>query len=310
MSHKPVTILGAFFVDLACRTPRMPAWGETLHGNAFAMGPGGKGSNQAVAAARQRAPVELISRVGRDAFADMARGVYREEGIGADHVTEDPNAPSGTATILIDDARGENAIVIVPGACGRLGTADVDAAADLIAGSALFVSQLELPTEVCLHGIELAHRSGVPVVLNPAPAVELPREVFRNIDYLTPNESEASLLVGQPVESVAQVAEAAATLRGWGVRHVLITLGERGVYIDSDDYEGVIPAVTAGAVVDTTGAGDAFNGGLVAALAEGQSLADAARFGCAVAGLSVTRPGTAPSMPSREEVERLLGGTG
>lgn len=306
MSNKPVTILGAFFVDLACRTPRMPVWGETLHGNAFAMGPGGKGSNQAVAAARQGAPVELITRVGRDAFGEMARGVYRDEGIGAGHVSEDPEAPSGTATIIVDDTRGENAIVIVPGACGRLTTADVDAAEDTIAGSALFVSQLELPTEVCLHGMRVARRHGVPVVLNPAPAVELPREVFRDIDYLSPNESEASLLVGRDVETMDQVTEAAATLREWGVRHVLITLGERGVYIDSDEYTGVIPAVPAGDVVDTTGAGDAFNGGLVAALAEGQSLADAARFGCAVAGLSVTRTGTAPSMPTRDEVKTLL----
>lgn len=306
MSDKRITILGAFFVDLACRTPRMPEWGETLHGTAFSMGPGGKGSNQAVAAARQNANVELITRVARDTFGEMARRVYQEEGIGATHVADDPDEPSGTATIIVDDSRGENAIVIVPGACGNIGKADIDSASDTIAGSSLFVSQLELSTDICLYGMEIAHMKGVPVVLNPAPAVELPREVFRKIDYLTPNMSEASLLVGHEVNSPNQVAEAAKTLRHWGVRHVLITLGAEGVYISSDDYEGTIPAVDAGSVIDTTGAGDAFNGGLAAALAEGVSLAEAARFGCAVAGLSVTKNGTAPSMPTRAEVERLL----
>ncbi|MFC4350268.1 ribokinase [Fodinicurvata halophila] len=306
MSDKYITILGAFFVDLACRTLRMPEWGETLHGTGFSMGPGGKGSNQAVAAARQNAKVELITRVAQDTFGEMARRVYEDEGIGAGHVSNDPDAPSGTATIIVDDARGENAIVIVPGACGNLNRSDVDAASNTIASSTLFVSQLELSTDACLYGIELAYRHGVPVVLNPAPAVELPREVFSQIDYLTPNMSEASLLVGREVRTREQVASAAATLREWGVRHVLITLGEEGVYVSSENQERVIPAVNAGHVLDTTGAGDAFNGGLVAALAEGLPLMDAAHFGCAVAGLSVTKRGTAPSMPSREEVESLL----
>lgn len=310
MSSKPITVLGSFMADLVCRADRMPEWGETIRGNAFAVGPGGKGSNQAVAAARQGAAVNLITRVGRDTFGDMARAIYQAEGMPTDYVSEDPERPTGTASITVDDARGENAIVIVPGACDAISTADVDAARDAISASALFISQLELPLATCRHGMTLARQHGVPVLLNPAPAMELPREVFDGLDYLTPNESEASGLVGRPVETMGDVKAAAATLRSWGVRNVLITLGEKGVYVSGEDYEGVIEAVKAGPPVETTGAGDAFNGGLATALAEGRSLADAARFGNAVAGLSVTRAGAAKSMPTRAEVDRILAGGG
>ena len=308
MSTKPITVLGSFMADLVCRADRMPVWGETLRGNAFAMGPGGKGSNQAIAAARQGATVNLISRLGRDAFGDMARAVYEKEGISTAFISEDPERPTGTASIVVDDARGENAIIIVPGACDGITEADVEAATGAIAGSALFISQLELPLAVCRRGMALARKHGVPVLLNPAPGGELPREMFETIDYLTPNESEASALVGQPVGTMEEIESAAAKLSSWGVPNVLITLGDKGVYVSSADFKGVIPAVNAGAVVETTGAGDAFNGGLAAALAEGRSLADAARFGNAVAGISVTRAGAALAMPDRAEVDRLLAG--
>lgn len=305
---KPITILGAFFVDLACRTSRMPTWGETLHGRSFSFGPGGKGSNQAVAAARQGARVEMITRIGRDAFGEMARRLFTEEGIGCGLVTIDKVKPSGTATIIVDDARGENAIIIIPGACGTLSVADVEGAAATIADSSFFVSQLELDLEPCLCGMELARQAGVPVVLNPAPAILLPASIFPLISYLTPNETEAAALTGSPVATVAEARVAATTLRDRGVANVIITLGEQGVYVSGAEYEGQVPAFRAGPLADTTGAGDAFNGGFVAALAEGAGLREAARFGCAVAGISVTRSGTAPSMPRRAEVEALLSG--
>lgn len=310
MSPKPITVLGSFMADLVVRADRMPAWGETLRGNAFAVGPGGKGSNQAIAAARQGATVNLISRLGRDAFADMARGIYHQEGMSTAFISEDPERPTGTASIVVDDARGENAIIIVPGACDGITESEVEAATGAIAGSALFISQLELPLPVCRRGMALAREHGVPVLLNPAPGGELPREMFATIDYLTPNESEASALVGQPVDTMEEIEAAAAKLHGWGVANVLITLGEKGVYVSSADFTGVIPAVNAGPVVETTGAGDAFNGGLATALAEGRSLADAARFGNAVAGISVTRAGAALAMPDRAEVDRLLASGG
>ena len=301
-----VAILGAFLVDLACRTSRMPAWGETMHGLGFALGPGGKGSNQAVAAARLGARTALITRLGEDAFGDMARRLFAAEGIEVAGVSSDGSLPTGTATIMVDAARGENAIIIVPGACDALGPDQVDAAETAIAASSHFVSQLELPLATCLHGIRLAQRHRVEVILNPAPAIDLPPEILPLIGYLTPNESEAAALTGMSVTSQTEAAAAARTLRDRGARNVVITLGGQGVLVSGEGHEGLIAAFDAGPVLDTTGAGDAFTGGFVAALAEGRSLPDAARFGCAVAGISVTRAGTTPSMPSRDEVEALL----
>lgn len=300
-----VTILGAFFVDLACRTDRMPDWGETMHGKSFAFGPGGKGSNQAVAAARLGASVEIITRIGADNFGDVARRLFASEGIATSAVATDPDTSTGTATIIIDDSRGENAIIITPGACDRLSISDVEAASALIANSAFFVSQLELPLASCLRGIEIAHGAGVPVILNPAPAVALPPETFARISYLTPNETEAAILAGVPVNSITDAATAAKILRNKGVGTVLITLGAQGVYVSGPGYEGQVPAAPAGPVLDTTGAGDAFNGGFVTALAEGATLREATQFGCAVAGLAVTRAGAASGMPTRAEVEAL-----
>ena len=307
MNQKPITILGAFFVDLTCRSSRMPIWGETIRGESFATGPGGKGSNQAIAAARQGAAVSLITRIGKDVFGEMARQLYDAEGIDTGAIIVDSMLPTGTATIIVDDKHGDNAIIIVPGACGRLAEEDVDAAGAAIAASAYFVSQLELPREICLHGIALAVKNQVPVILNPAPAAVLPRHVYPMVDYLTPNESEAAALVGFPIYGNGDAQQAARMLRDWGVRNVLITLGAQGVYVCGDEFEGHVPAFKAACVVDTTGAGDAFNGGLAAALAEGQGLFDAARFGCAVASLSVTRAGATPSIPTRREVDALLG---
>ena len=306
MEARSITVLGAFMVDLVCRTDRMPVWGETLRGNSFAAGPGGKGSNQAVAAARLGTEVNLITRLGKDNFATMARDLYRAEGMSTEFVSEDIEHATGTASIVVDDARGENAILIVPGACDSMQSSDIDVAADAINESALFITQLELPMELCRHGIALARQHAVPVLLNPAPAVELPADLYQQIAYITPNETEAGILVGRTLTTQNDVVDAAHELRERGVTNVLITLGEKGVYVSGPEFEGVIPAVKAGPVIETTGAGDAFNGGLAAALAEGQSLEDAARFGNVVAGLSVTRQGAAISMPTREEVNQVM----
>ena len=301
-----VTVLGLFCADLITRTTRMPAWGETLHGRGFSLMAGGKGSNQAVAAACQGASVTFISRLGDDAFEPLARDLYTRVGIDMTHIGIDAGASTGTATILVDDARGDNAIVIDSGACARMTAEHVSAAASRIAAADIFVCQLELPRALCEHGIALARREGVPVILNPAPACPLPAAFFEAIDYLTPNESEAAELVGHAVETDDQVARAAAKLRRWGVRNVLVTLGERGVYIDSDGFQGIIPAISAGPVADTIGAGDAFNGTLATALADGDDLPAAARRACAAAGISITRAGAAPSLPTRAEVDAQL----
>jgi ribokinase len=305
MAKSKVCVLGAFVADLTCRTARMPKWGETILGEAFKMGPGGKGSNQAVAAARLDADVRLITKLGRDAFGDMARGFYREQGMSLDHVLEDSEESSGTATILVDHATSENTIVVVPGACGRVTVAEVEAAREQITSADIFLTQLELPIPPTIRGIEIAHEAGVPVILNPAPAIPVPADVLAKIDYLTPNETEALGLIGTQVDP-QNFDMLADRLLQTGARNIVLTLGEKGAFIKNERVREFVPAFSIGKVVETTGAGDAFAGGFAVALAEGKSIIEATRYGCAVAGISVTRPGTAPSMPYRAEVDNLI----
>jgi ribokinase len=302
----PIIVLGSFVADVAFRATRLPAWGETLMGNAFALGPGGKGSNQAVAAARAGAAVRMISKLGADAFGHMARDLWHSCAID-DSLTATCAAATGAAAILIDHARGENAIIVVPGACFTLTPDELNAEA--IASASLLLTQLELPLETVARGLEIAHAAGVTTILNPAPAPgsPLPDQLLQLVDYLIPNESEAAQLTNLPVETFEQAEAAARALQSRGAENIVLTLGERGALIlDATGQAQFIPAFNAGPVVETTGAGDAFCGGFAAALAEGSSLHEAVRFGCATAGLSVTRPGTAPSMPYREEIDRLL----
>lgn len=309
MSKPKVTVLGAFVTDLTCRTNRMANWGETILGNSFKLGPGGKGSNQAVAAARLNADVRLITKIGRDAFGQMAKQFYQQEGMSLARIYEDPEVTSATATIVIDETTQENAIIVVQGACGRLTVAEVEAAAAEISSSDIFLTQLELPIPPTIRGIEIAHQAGVPVILNPAPALPVPAEVLQKVDYLTPNESEALTLIGsRSLDEFENLEILADRLLALGVGNVVLTLGEKGAFVKSGSICRHIPAFQCGKVVETTGAGDAFAGGLAVALAEKKSLEAATIYGCAVAGLSVTRPGTAPSMPSREEVDQVVAG--
>jgi ribokinase len=307
MSMKFVTVMGSYVADMAFRTEKLPAWGETYMGKEFRLGPGGKGSNQAVAAARAGARVSFISKLGRDALGDIARQTYREEGIDTRHLLE-TEAATGAAAIILDAKSGENAIIVVPGACFGLTPEEVAEARELIAESAVFLTQLELALPTVGFGLELAHALGVTTILNPAPGCELRESIYPNCDYLTPNESEAEVLTGIRVGSLADADRAADALLGRGVGTVVVTLGAQGALVKNARLREHVAAVDAGPVLETTGAGDAFNGGLAVALAEGREIIDAVRFGCAVAGISVTRAGTAPSMPRRGEVDRLLGG--
>jgi ribokinase len=302
---RPVIVLGSYVADLAFRIDRLPGWGETRMGQSFRLGPGGKGSNQAVAAARAGAHVTFISKLGSDPFGEIARTLYRNEGVDTQFIFSTTN-PTGAAVILIDAAKGENAIVVVPGACFDLTPDEVDQAAQAIAASAIFVAQLELPLATVIRGLQLARTHNVPTILNPAPAAELPASIYPLCDYLTPNESEASALTGIPVTDLASAEQAATVLLSRGVRNVVLTLGAQGALIKTPALTQHVPAVDAGSVVETTGAGDAFNGGLATALAEGMDLIQSTRFACAVAGISVTRSGTAPSMPRRSEIETVL----
>lgn len=297
-----VVILGVFVADTAYRAERMPRMGETLMGSSFALGPGGKGSNQAVACARFGADTHMISRLGQDDFGQLAFATWADAGV-TPHVVETPESFTGAAYIFVEAHSGDNAIIIAPGAAALISVEDVEAQRRLIESADVFVTQLEQPLEAALHGLEIARDAGVTTVLNPAPATDLPEGMLALCDYVTPNETECEALTGIAVATQAEAQAACDALRALGVRRPIVTMGERGANLDG---HGRVPAVSAGAVVETTGAGDAFNGAFAAAIAEGADAPEAVRYGCATAGISVTRAGTAPSMPTRNEVEALM----
>jgi ribokinase len=303
-SSRKVTILGVFVADTAYRADRQPKMGETILGNSFILGPGGKGSNQAVAAARAGADVSFITKLGEDAFAGMAMKTWERAGV-KPAVTRDPSSYTGAAYIFIEEKTGNNAIIVCPGAATTISPADIDARAELIAGSAVFITQLEQPIPAARRALQIARAAGVTTILNPAPAAPLDEDIFALCDYVTPNETEAEALTGKSVGTVDEARKAGDALIAMGVGTAIITLGERGALIHNSDLSELVPAYKVGKVVDTTGAGDAFNGGFASALASGFSPLEAVRFGCAVASISVTRPGTAPSMPSLEEAMAL-----
>jgi len=297
-----VVILGVFVADTAYRADRMPKMGETIMGNSFALGPGGKGSNQAVACARMGAQTHMISKLGQDDFAQLALDTWAEAGVVA-HVQQVSDSYTGAAHIFIEESTGNNAIIIAPGAAAQISAADIEAQAELIASSDVFVTQLEQPMSAAVRGLEIARQAGVTTILNPAPAAALPDGMLALCDYVTPNETECEALTGITVHTEADAAKACDALLELGVKTPIVTMGEQGAYLYG---HGLVPAVNAGAVVETTGAGDAFNGGFAAAISEKMSSLEAARYGCATAGLSVTKAGTAPSMPLRETVDTLL----
>lgn len=306
---KPIVILGIFVADTAYRADRQPKMGETILGTSFALGPGGKGSNQSVAAAMARSEAggktHFITRLGKDAFADIARSTWAKAGVQPE-VTEDAESYTGAAYIFIENATGNNAIIVAPGAAGRVSVEDVEARRALIEGAAVFVTQLEQPIPAARHALEIARAAGVRTILNPAPAAPLEDAMLALCDFVTPNESEAETLTGLQVTSVAEAEAAADALLARGVGAVVITLGGNGALYRDRTRSVHVPVISSGPVVETTGAGDAFNGAFAVALSEGMDVVEAVRFGCATAGISVTRPGTAPSMPARGEIDARL----
>ncbi|MEM8655471.1 MAG: ribokinase [Pseudomonadota bacterium] len=297
-----VVILGVFVADTAYRADRMPVMGETVMGNAFALGPGGKGSNQAVACARIGADTHMLTNLGQDDFGKLALDTWAQAGV-TPHVREIGDSYTGAAFIFIEDGTGDNAIIVSPGAAALITPADVETHKDLIAGADVFVTQLEPPLDAAMRGLHLARAAGVITVLNPAPAADLPEGMLGLCDYVTPNETECEALTDIAVTNAAEAEAACAALIAKGVRTPIITMGEQGAYLSG---HGLVPAVQVGPVVETTGAGDAFNGAFAAMLADGATALDAVRYGCATAGLSVTRAGTAPAMPHRLEVDALF----
>lgn len=297
-----VAVVGSLNMDLIARAPRIPRPGETILGGDFYTAPGGKGANQAVAAARLGAQVSMVGRVGSDAFAQNLHASLAAAGVDHRHVIQDAQAATGVALIVVDEG-GQNSIVVAPGANARLSPADVDAARAAIAAADVLLLQLESPLEAVACAAELAHAHGVTVVLNPAPACELPAELLTLVDVLVPNESETAILTGLPVGD--QVEAQATALLELGVGAALLTLGKRGAFLARPEGIEHVPAFRV-TPVDTTAAGDAFVGGFAAALAEGRPPVEAVRWGCAAGALATTKLGAQPSLPTRQEVEELL----
>lgn len=304
-----IVILGVFVADTTYRADRAPRMGETILGNSFALGPGGKGSNQAVAAARAGGDVAFITKLGQDPFADMALSTWAAAGV-EPAVSQHADSYTGAAYIFVEEASGDNAIIVCPGVARSISAEDIDARADLIGSASVFVTQLEQPMPAAVRALEIARQGGVSTILNPAPAADLPDGMLALCDYVTPNETEAEGVTGVPVESLEDARKAGDALIAKGAGAAVITLGEKGALYHAPDLSVHVPAFNAGPVVETTGAGDAFNGGFAAALAAGKDPIEAVRFGSATAGISVTRPGTAPSMPSLDEVTELLARSG
>jgi len=301
MSEARIVVVGSINMDLVVRTARLPEAGETVPGRSFATVPGGKGANQAVAAARLGAPTAMIGCVGDDAFGQELRRALAADGIDCRGVRAVVGVPTGVALIEVDDA-GRNHIVVVPGGNGQLSTADLQAHDAVLAAASAVVLQLEVPLPTVISAAARARALGKLVILNPAPAQPLPPELLRSADYLVPNELEASALAGVKVDSPAAAADAAQRLRAQGPRNVIVTLGAAGVLSATAGEVRHHPA-TAVKAVDSTAAGDTFIGGLCAALVEGRSLDAAIAFAQAAAAISVTRPGAQTSIPRREEVK-------
>ena len=296
-----VLVVGSLNADLVVKSPRFPQPGETISGEDLQIIPGGKGANQAVAAARQGVQTAMLGRVGSDSFAPFLVDNLKSNQVDTSHVTVDSSA-TGTAIIVVD-ANGQNSIVLSPGANGNVSPADVDSAS--FSNSKLLLLQLEIPTPTVLHAAQKARANGLTVILNPAPAKTLPAELISSVDILIPNESELSLLTGLPVNDVSSAEKAAKEILKQGVKTVIVTLGSKGALLVTDTQVTQVDTYKVN-VVDTTAAGDAFIGGFASAMLSGKALEDSVRYGCACGALATTKFGAQPSLPTKEEVEKFI----
>ena len=303
--REKVTVFGSFVVDLMGRTPHLPVPGETVKGSCFKQGAGGKGFKQGIAAHKAGGDVAMITKIGRDSFADVALNAMDEVGMPKDYLFYNDEVATGIALILVDENTSQNEIVIVPGACSTITDEDIASVADRIKESGYVLLQLEVNQDANEKVAKLAKENGVKVIINTAPYQPISDEFLNGAYLVTPNEVEAEELTGIPVKDLESADRAAKVFFDKGVQNVLITLGSRGVYINTEGKSVIVPAYKVNAI-DTTCAGDAFNGGLLAALAEGKTLPEAARFANALAALSVQRIGTTPAMPTREEIDAFL----
>ena len=300
-SRRQILVVGSSNTDMVIKAAHLPRPGETILGGTFFMNPGGKGANQAVAIARLGGPVTFICKTGSDIFGHQSQQLFEEEGINTSYVFSDSGNPSGVALITVDE-KAENCIVVASGANANLLPSDLEKAEEAIERADLVLMQLEVPMETVCFVADIAWQKGKKVILNPAPAHPLPADLLRHLYLITPNETEAEMITGVKITDESSAGEAARALSGMGVQHVIITLGSKGALIYSNGKAEMVPALKVEAV-DTTAAGDVFNGALTVALSEGRSLKEAARFACKASAISVTRVGAQSSAPYMNEVD-------
>lgn len=303
MTKPIITVVGSFAVGLTIRTSHMPVFGETLIGSDFDMGPGGKGSNQAVGAARLGADAHFVGIIGDDKLGEIASDLYAQEGVGTTHLLKTPRMATGVGFIILNQT-GENGIILDMSANKLMDAAFVDRAEAHIARSSVVMAVLEIPVAAAARGLALGQKHGVRAILNPAPATKLDDSVLKQVDYLTPNETELRILMGLPPNDPTPTAELAAQLRRRGVGNLIVTMGEKGALLLTGEQTTPVPGVAV-EVVDTTGAGDAFNAGLAVALAEGRSLLEAVQYANCAGAIACTRLGVIPALGRRAQVDEL-----
>jgi ribokinase len=297
-----VVVVGSANTDMVVQVEDIPRLGETVLGGKFVNAQGGKGANQAVAAARLGAEVTFITRLGRDAFGKSSEAAYQVEGINTDFIIWDDDAPSGVALIMVN-RNGENIIAVAPGANGRLSSTDVQAAESVFQNADAVLVQLEIPLDAVQTAVDLAHRYQARVILNPAPAIYLPDPILRSVDFLTPNENELAILTG--TLSIEQWNAAREFTELIGVQALIVTVGAKGAWVITEGTEHLVPGFPVKAV-DSVAAGDAFNGALAVALSRGEDLLGAVRYANAVGALSVTQAGAQPSLPTSDQVRNFM----
>lgn len=303
MTRPIITVVGSFAVGMTLRTVRMPVFGETLIGSDFDMGPGGKGSNQAVATARLGAESYFVGIIGEDKLGEIATDLYRAEGVDTRYLKKTPEMATGVGFIILNQA-GQNGIILDMSANKLMDAAFVDTAEAQIARSAIVMSVLEIPVAAAARAMAVGRRHGVPTLLNPAPAAPLDDSVLKNIDYLTPNETELRILQGLAPDDPTPTPELAKRLQARGVKTLIVTMGEQGALVMDGGDEFYVPGISVD-VVDTTGAGDAFNAGLAIALAEGKTLREAVQYAACTGALACTKLGVIPALATRAAADEL-----
>ena len=297
-----ISVLGIFVADISFSGPKIPSVGETILGNKYNVGPGGKGCNQAIAIARLGGKVNFISKIGKDSYGELALNTLKKNNINIENIIQDEKLQTGVAGILVDQNSGKNAINVIVGAPSFLKVSEIEKQINLIKSSKIFLTQLEVPKDVTLHCLKTAKENGCITILNPAPASEITKEFFSKIDYFTPNETEAEFYTGIKITNEKEAKQAAEKLLNLGIKKVIITLGEKGLFYTDGKEETYLKASSVKAI-DTTGAGDAFNGGLAYGLSKDKPINECLELANKVAGISTTKLGAGDAMPFISDIK-------